>query len=187
MFALCSWNEGDSLSSGAPDLCSSARPDERSEGRTEVCFRYITKRRPHRAYDVYVALREDSHFGEIDIRHAARMLDDMPSFTSGFLSVERLRAIVGLIGLIERVTSQDRSRVDPGALVYGGHVSFPFERRNVQRSNTTNTCVEERVRDPNPRNSPGGSACAIRMTLPRQPMHAIRRAPPSSARHRRYA
>lgn len=162
-------------------MMSSIHPWVRGEGRTEVCFRYIRKRRPRRAYDVYVALREDPRLGEIDIRHAACMLDDMPSFTSGFLSVSRLREISGLIGLIERVMSRDRSRVQAGALVFGGHVSFPFQRRTEVASARTRPRLDERRRYPSRKHSGaiGGSFGEL--------AQAVRHAPPRSERYRRHA
>lgn len=110
-------------------MTSLLHPWERSEGRTSVCFRYVTRRRPSRVYDVRIVLKDDPRHGEIDIRQACRTSDDLPSFTSGFLSVARLRTIASLAGLIERVTARDHSRNQPGALVFGGHLSFPFERR----------------------------------------------------------
>jgi hypothetical protein len=161
-------------------MMSSAHPWERGEGRTEVCFRYITKRRPHRAYDVYVSLRKDPPFGEIDIRHAARMLDDMPPFTSGFLSVSRLRAIAGLIGLIERVTSRDVSRVKAGALVFGGHVCFPFERRVELASAKVRPRLAGRGRYPACQHSRGISGSSGERA------QAMRHPPPRSERYRRH-
>ncbi|WP_250441728.1 hypothetical protein [Caballeronia sp. AZ1_KS37] len=109
------------------------------------------------------------------------MLDDMPSFTSGFLSVSRLREISGLIGLIERVMSRDRSRVQAGALVFGGHVSFPFQRRTELASARTRPRLDERRRYPSRKHSGaiGGSFGEL--------AQAVRHAPPRSERYRRHA
>jgi hypothetical protein len=104
-----------------------ARPWVRSKGRTEICFRYIAKRKPRRAYDIFIVLLDDPRFGEIDIRHAAPSFDDMPALTSGYMSVARLRTVLDLTGLIERVISKDHSPDVPGALVAGARLSFPFQ------------------------------------------------------------
>lgn len=168
-------------------MTSSARSHVCRDGRTEVCFRYVTARRPRRAYDVYVALHEDPRFGEIDIRHAARTLDDIPSFTSGFLSVGRLRAIAGLIGLIERVVNRDRSHVDPGALVYGGHVSFPFGSRIERATARTLTPAVGRKPYPSPRHPWQGPIGPIRSMPGGENARALAHAPPRSARYGRHA
>ncbi|WP_277184190.1 hypothetical protein [Caballeronia sp. BR00000012568055] len=108
------------------------------------------------------------------------MLDDMPSFTSGFLSVSRLRAITGLIGLIERVTSRDASRVQAGALVFGGHVSFPFERRIELASAKAHPRLSERERYSAWQPSRGISGFSGERA------QAVRHAPPRSERYRRH-
>ncbi|SAL87793.1 hypothetical protein AWB68_08541 [Caballeronia choica] len=103
-------------------------PWDGSAGRTQVCFRYVIKGHAARAYDVLVVFKGDERACDIDIRHAVANLDDLPPLTCGLLSAKRLRATVDLLELVQQLTSKDRTANRSGALVYGGHLSFPFDK-----------------------------------------------------------
>ncbi|WP_409259889.1 hypothetical protein [Paraburkholderia sp. MM5384-R2] len=103
--------------------------DHRS-GPTRFSFHYRGARHDPRLYEVLIVLDDKAPMCRIEIRHASPIVDDLPPLSSGQLSAARLRKVVGLLGLIERMTRHDRSANVPGSLVSIAHLQ---NRRRPRR------------------------------------------------------
>jgi len=93
---------------------------------TQFCFRYRAGQRHHRLYDVLMTLNEPGGVCHIDVCHALPAGADFPPLASGRLNAARLLRAVDLVGLVKQVTSRDHTRLQPGRLVFDGHLQLPW-------------------------------------------------------------
>jgi len=96
------------------------------EETTKFCFRYRAGRRHHRLYDVLMTLNEPGGVCHIEVCHALPAGADLPPLACGRLNAARLLRAVDLVGLVKQVTSRDHLRLQPGRLVFDGHLQLPW-------------------------------------------------------------
>lgn len=85
-------------------------------------FRYQRKGHPTRTYDVRISFDRQRMPAHIEIRHAGVPEDDLPPFSTGPLVNAPARRAVALLEFVGNVVARDRSRVEPGAVVYLAHL-----------------------------------------------------------------
>jgi hypothetical protein len=155
-----------------------ARVRGRQSAVTRFCFRYRHARQHARLYDVLIVLDGTTRACRVEIRHAAAIIDDLPPLSSGRLSAARLRKAVSLLGLIERMTRNDRTANISGTLVDIIHLQSPHysprakavpKRTRVRDRRERRPCPLHRTRRYAP--SQGGvplfSCEAVSLALPR--------------------
>ncbi|WP_233837743.1 hypothetical protein [Paraburkholderia sp. ZP32-5] len=98
--------------------------DTRDEA-AEICFRYRSGPRRARHYDVLMTLGDPGGTCRLAIREALPDDADLPPLTSGRVNATRLMRALDLIGLVERITSQDNAPSEPGRLLYDAHLHMP--------------------------------------------------------------
>lgn len=114
-----------------PTLTPAASRDDA----TKICFRYRGGRRHARLYDVLITLGDPGGACRIEIREALPCGADTPPLTSGRLSAVRLMRALDLIGLVERITSHDDARSEPGRLLCDAHLQLPWRPAAALRVN----------------------------------------------------
>ena len=88
-------------------------------------FRYRGGRR-RRRYDVLIAVNESGSVCHIEVCHALPADADPPPLATGRLSAARLMRAVDLVGLVGQIASRDHARMEPGRLVFDGHLRLPW-------------------------------------------------------------
>jgi len=88
-------------------------------------FRYRGGRR-RRRYDVLMTLNESRGVCHIEVCHALAADADLPPLATGRLSAARLMHAVDLVGLVGQIASRDHARMEPGRLVFDGHLRLPW-------------------------------------------------------------
>ncbi|MBN3752223.1 hypothetical protein G3N95_04675 [Paraburkholderia sp. Tr-20389] len=124
----------------------SGYPHRRLADPARFCFRYRQHRHHARAYDVFIELAGPEADCRIEIHHASGFVEERQPFTSGSLNARRLGSAVALLGLVDRVARKDRSRVEPGSLVFSARLKRPYVLRPTVATRLHARPVEEKAR-----------------------------------------
>ncbi|ASW03447.1 hypothetical protein [Paraburkholderia aromaticivorans] len=96
-----------------------------------------------------IVLDDATRACRLEIRHALTV-DDLPPLSSGRLSATCLRKAVSLLGLVERLTRNDRTANIPGTLVANIHRQAPHRSLRLQALLRRTTVRDRRKRRAGP-------------------------------------